>query len=319
MAMLAGAAAWPQQASAQTSTPVIGMLNSGTPEPRRDQIDGFYRGLKEFGLVHGENFSSIRRGANDQYDRLPALAAELVRQRVAAIATFGGPVTALAAKGATASIPIVFAAVSDPVRSGLVASLNRPGGNITGSAGLSIELDAKRLELLGELAPDSKVVAALVNPNRPGVEAQEQDLRAAAKAAGREMVVFRAGNPPAIEAAFAAMAARRISSLVVGADPFFNNHRQQIIILAARHAIVGVYQWREFPLEGGLVSYGPSIADAYRLSGSYVGRILKGEKPGGLPVVQPSKFELVVNLKTARAIGLSIPPTVLARADEVIE
>jgi putative tryptophan/tyrosine transport system substrate-binding protein len=319
VAMLAGAAAWSQGAYGQASAPIIGMLSSGAPQPRRDQLDGFYAGLKAGGFVPGENVSIVQRGADDRYDRLPALAAELVHQRVSVIAIFGGPVAALAAKAATTSIPIVFAAVSDPVRSGLVASLNRPGGNLTGSAGLSTELDAKRLELLGELASGNGIIGALVNPNRPGVETQEQDLHAAAKAARREVVIFRAGDPQAIEAAFAGMTTQKISSLVVGADPFFSNNRQQIIILAARHAIIAVYQWREFPLEGGLVSYGPSIAEAYRLSGSYVGRILKGERPGELPVVQPSKFELVVNLKTARAIGLNVPPALLARADEVIE
>jgi putative ABC transport system substrate-binding protein len=319
LALLASAAAWPRGAHGQTSAPVIGMLGSGAAQPRRDQLDGFYDGLKANGFVPGENVSIVQRGADDRYDRLPALAAELVRLRVSVIATVGGPVAALAAKNATTNIPIVFAAVSDPVRSGLVTSLNRPGGNLTGSAGLSIELDAKRLELLGELAPSTTIVGALVNPHRPGVEAQEEELRKAAKAIGREIVVFRAGDPQAIETAFAAMVAQKVSSLVVGADPFFNNNRQRVIILAARHAIVAVYQWREFPAEGGLVSYGPSIAEAYRLSGNYVGRILKGEKPNDLPVVQPSKFELVLNLRTSRAIGLNIPPALLARADEVIE
>jgi ABC-type uncharacterized transport system substrate-binding protein len=314
-----GAAAWPLTAYAQQATPVIGMLNSGPPQPRRDQIDGFYRGLKEAGFVVGDNVSVMQRGASDQYDRLPALAAELVRQRVAVIAAIGGPVAALAAKAATTTIPIVFAAVSDPVRSGLVASLNSPGGNVTGSAGLAAELDAKRLEILKELVPASATVAALLNPNRPGVDTQKRDLRAAAEAAGRQLIVFRAGDPQAIDAAFAAMTVQKITSLAVGADPFFANHRQQIVILAARYAIAAVYQWREFPAEGGLVSYGPSIEEAYRLSGNYVGRILKGEKPGDLPVVQPSKFQLVLNLKTARAIGLNVPPALLARADEVFE
>jgi putative tryptophan/tyrosine transport system substrate-binding protein len=312
--------AWPLAVRAQQAPmPIIGTLNSGAPQPRRDQLDGFYQGLKEVGFVPGENLSVVQRGANDQYDKLPALAAELVRMRVSAIATVGGPVAALAAKGATTSIPIVFSAVSDPVKSGLVASLNRPGGNLTGSAGFSIELDAKRLELLVELAPAHLTIGVLINPNRPGVEVQEGDLRGAARAAQREVVIFRAGDPLAIEAAFVAMTEQKISSLIVGADPFFNNNRQQIIILAARHAIVAVYQWREFAAEGGLVSYGPIIGEAYRLSGHYVGRILKGEKPGDLPVVQPTKFELVVNLRTARAIRLNVPGTLLARADEVIE
>lgn len=317
--LMAGAMAWPLAAHARQATPVIGMLNSGPPQPRSDQIDGFYLGLKQAGFVVGNNVGVIQRGANDDYDRLPALAAELVRQRVNVIAAIGGPVAALAAKQATTTIPIVFAAVSEPVRSGLVTSLNRPGGNLTGSAGLASELDAKRLEILFELAPAATTVAALLNPNRPGVDAQESDMRAAAKAAGRELVAFRAGAPEAIEAAFAAMAAHGISALVVGADPFFANNRRQIVALAARHDVAAVYQWREFAMEGGLVSYGPNIHESYRLSGAYVGRILKGEKAGDLPVVQPATFELVLNLRTAKAIGLTVPSTLLARADEVIE
>ena len=316
---LGGAAAWPLAARAQRQLPVIGMLNSGTAEPRRDQIEWFQRGLKEAGFVPGENVTIVKRGADDHYDRLPALAAELVRQQVAVIATVGGPVTALAAKAATATIPIVFAAVSDPVKSGLVASLNRPGGNVTGNAGLTIELDGKRLEILGELAPGAKLVGALINPNRPGVEVQEQDLLAAARTAGRELVLLRVGDSRELDAAFVTLAERKVTALVVGADAFFNNNRQQIVVLAARHAMAAIYQWREFPAEGGLMSYGPNLSEGYRLSGLYVGRILKGEKPADLPVIQPSKFEMVINLKTARAIGLTVPPSLLTRADEVIE
>jgi putative ABC transport system substrate-binding protein len=316
---LGGAAAWPLAARAQRQLPVIGMLNSGTAEPRRDQIEWFQRGLKEAGFVPGENVTIVKLGADDHYDRLPALAAELVRQQVAVIATVGGPVTALAAKAATATIPIVFAAVSDPVKSGLVASLNRPGGNVTGNAGLTIELDGKRLEILGELAPGAKLVGALINPNRPGVEVQEQDLLAAARTAGRELVLLRVGDSRELDAAFVTLAERKVTALVVGADAFFNNNRQQIVVLAARHAMAAIYQWREFPAEGGLMSYGPNLSEGYRLSGLYVGRILKGEKPADLPVIQPSKFEMVINLKTARAIGLTVPPSLLTRADEVIE
>jgi putative ABC transport system substrate-binding protein len=268
-------------------------------------MDGFRRGLKEQGFVPGENVIVVQRGADDHYDRLPALAADLVRERVAVIAAIGGPVVAFAAKAATTSIPIVFAAVSDPVGSGLVASLNRPGGNLTGSAGLVAELDPKRFELLGELAPQSSTVAALLNPNRPGVDAQEIALRSAARTVGREIVVFRTGDPQGIEAAFAAMAERKITSLIVSADPFFNNHRQQIVILTVRHLVAAVYPWREFPAEGGLSSYGPSISEAYRIAGAHVGRILKGERPGDLPIIQPTKFELVLNLKTARAVGIA--------------
>lgn len=317
--LLISTAAWPTVGRAQQAMPVIGMLNSGPPQPRSDQIGGFYRGLKEAGFAIGDNVSVIQRGANDQYDRLPALAAELVRERVNVIAAIGGPVAAIAAKQTTSVIPIVFAAVSDPVRSGLVTSLNRPGGNVTGSAGLAAELDAKRLEILMELLPALTKVAALLNPNRPGVEDQERDMRAAATAKGRELVVFRAGTPGAIEAAFASMSLQKMSGLAVGADPFFANHRRLIVSLAAQHGIAAVYQWREFALDGGLVSYGPSIEEMYRLSGTYVGRILKGEKAGDLPIVQPSTFELVLNLRTAKAMGLDVPPALLARTDEVIE
>ena len=303
----------------QQAMPVIGVLNSGTAQLRPDQFDGLHRGLKEAGFVAGANATIVYRGADDHYDRLPALAAELVRRPVAVIAAVGGPVVALAAKAATSTIPIVFTAVSDPVKSGLVASLNRPGGNITGNAGLTIELDAKRLELLTELAPAVRVIGALVNPNRPGVEAQEQDMLTAAKTARRELTVLHTGDPRAIELAFATFAEWKIAALLIGADAIFNNHRAQIVALAARHAIIAVYPWREFVIEGGLVSYGPNLSEAYRLSGLYVGRILKGDKPADLPVMQPTKFELAINLKTARALGLTVPPTLIARADEVIE
>jgi putative ABC transport system substrate-binding protein len=319
LSLIGSAAVAPYPAHAQRALPVIGMLNSGAVEPRRDQLESLLGGLKDAGFVPDENVTILKSGADDHYERLPALAAELVRQKVTVIATVGGPAAALAAKAATATIPIVFTAVSDPVNSGLVASLNRPGGNVTGNAGLTIELDAKRLEILGELAPGAMVVGALVNANRPGVEVQEQELLTAAKATGRELVLLRTGDPNAIEAAFATLAQRKVTALVVGADAFFNNNRQQIVVLAARYAMAAVYQWREFPAEGGLMSYGPNLSEAYHQSGLYVGRILKGEKPADLPVVQPTKFELVINLKTARAIGIIVPPTLIARADEVIE
>jgi putative ABC transport system substrate-binding protein len=228
-------------------------------------------------------------------------------------------VAALAAKSATTTIPIVFAAVSDPVKSGLVSSLNRPGGNVTGNAGLTIELDAKRLELLSEIVPTVAVIGALLNTNRPGVELEERDLLAAAKNLGRELVVLRTDDGPSIEAAFASFAKRGITGVLVGADALFNNHRQLVISLAARYSMGGVYPWREYVTAGGLVSYGPNLSEGYRLSGLYVGRILKGEKAADLPVVQPTKFELVINLKTAKMLGLIMPPTLLARADEVIE
>jgi putative tryptophan/tyrosine transport system substrate-binding protein len=314
------AAAWPLTVRGQQpSLPLIGVLNSGPAKLREDQSDGLWRGLKEAGFAEGENLSILYRGADDHYDRLPALAAELVSRSVAVIATAGGPVAALAAKSATTTIPIVFAAVSDPVKSGLVASLNHPGGNVTGNAGLTIELDAKRLELLGELTPTVAVIGALVNTNRPGVEVEERDLLAAARTLGRELVVLRTDDGPSIEAAFATLAKRRVTGVLVGADALFNDHRQQVVSLAARYAMASVYPWREYVTAGGLVSYGPNLSEGYRLSGLYVGRILKGEKPADLPIIQPAKFELAINLRTAKTLCIDVPPTVIARADEVIE
>jgi putative ABC transport system substrate-binding protein len=286
------AAAWPMTVRGQQpSLPLIGVLSSGPAKLREDQSDGLQRGLKEAGFAEGENLSILYRGADGHYDRLPALAAELVSRSVAVIATAGGPVAALAAKSATTAIPIVFAAVSDPVKSGLVASLNHPGGNVTGNAGLTIELDAKRLD----------------------------DLFAAAKNLGRELVVLRTDDGPSIEAAFATLAKRKIVGVLVGADVLFNDHRQQVVSLAARYAMTSIYPWREYVSAGGLMSYGPNLSEGYRLSGLYVGRILKGEKPDDLPVIQPAKFELAINLKTAKTLGIVVPPTIIARADEVIE
>jgi putative ABC transport system substrate-binding protein len=313
-------AAWPFTAGGQQrSLPLIGVLSTGPAKLREDQSDGLRRGLKEAGFAEGQNLEILYRGADDHYDRLPALAAELVSRPVVVIATAGGPAAALAAKSATDTIPIVFAAVSDPVKSGLVASLNRPGRNVTGNAGLTIELDAKRLELLIELTPTAHVIGALVNASRPGVDDEEHDLFAAAKNLGRELVVLRTDDGASIEAAFATLAKRQIAGVLVGADALFNDHRQQVVSLATRHGMAGVYPWREYVTAGGLVSYGANLSDGYRLSGLYVGRILKGEKPADLPVIQPQKFELVINLRTAKLLSLDIPPAVIARADEVIE
>jgi putative ABC transport system substrate-binding protein len=321
IAFLTSGAAWPLTVRGQQrpSSPLIGVLSSGPAQLREDQSDGLRRGLKEAGFVEGENLGIVYRGADDHYDRLPSLAAELVSLSVAVIATAGGPVAALAAKSATNTIPIVFAAVSDPVKSGLVASLNRPGGNVTGNAGLTIELDAKRLELLSELTPRTRIIGALVNANRPGVDVEEHDLLEAAKNLGRELVVLRTDDGPSIEAAFDTLAKRDIAGLVVGADALFNDHRQLVISLAARYALAGVYPWREYVTAGALMSYGANLLEGYRLSGLYVGRILKGEKPADLPIVQPQKFELAINLRTAKELAIDIPPAVLARADEVIE
>src|ERR1700744_542799 len=245
LGVLGGAGdAWPLSVWAQQ--PLIGVLSSGPAKLREDQSNGLRRGLKEAGFVEGENLTVLYRGADDHYDRLPALAADLVGRSVMAIATAGGPVAALAAKSATATIPIVFAAVSDPVKSGLVASLNRPGGNITGNAGLTIELDAKRLELLNEVAPNARVIGALINADRPGVDAEEHDLLAAAKSLGRELVVIRTNDGSSIDEAFAVLAKRKIFGVLVGADALFNDHRQQVVSLAARYAMAGVYPWREY-------------------------------------------------------------------------
>jgi putative tryptophan/tyrosine transport system substrate-binding protein len=318
--LIGGAAAWPAVARAQQPPlPLIGVLSSGPAKLRDDQSEGLRRGLKEAGFTEGENLTILYRGADDDYDRLPDLATELVSRSVAVIATAGGPAAALAAKAATSVVPVVFAAVSDPVKSGLVASLNRPGGNVTGNAGLTIELDAKRLELLCEFTPAERAIGALINARRPGVEAEEQDLLAAAQVAGRELVVLRTSDGPSIEAAFAALAERSIRGVLVGADALFNNHRQQVLSLASRHAMAAVYPWREYVTAGGLASYGANLSEGYRLSGLYVGRILKGEKPADLPVVQPTKFELAINLKAAKSLGVRVAETLLARADEVIE
>ena len=246
--------AFPFAASGQPlALPVIGVLNTGKEELRPDQFDGLHRGLKEMGFTAGSNVTLVYLGAHDRYERLPSLADELVRRSVAVIATVGAPAAALAAKAATSTIPIVFTAVSDPVKSGLIASLNRPGGNVTGNGGLVTELDAKRLELLTEMiSPDVRVIGALVNANRSGVEGQVQDMLEAAKAVGRELIVMRTGDVRAIELAFAAFAERKIAAVLVGADGFFNNHRQLIVTLSARHAMATVYAFREFVIEGGL-------------------------------------------------------------------
>ena len=302
----------------QPAMPVIGFLDPTSLDKYAPFVEAFRNGLREVGLIAGHNLAIEFRWAEGQYARLPEMAADLVQHKVAVIVATGITATR-AAKAATSTIPIVFAAVSDPVKSGLVASLNRPGGNITGNAGFSIELDAKRLELLSELAPAARAIGALVNPNRPGVEAQEKEMLAAAKTAGRELTVLHTGDSRAIEIAFATLTERKIAALLIGADALFNNHRPQVVALAARHGIVAMYPWNEFVTEGGLVSYAPSLTEAYRLSGLYVGRILNGERPADLPVIQPTKVELAINLKTARALGLDVPPSLLARADEVIE
>lgn len=297
---------------------VVGFLTSGSRASLNKQwMDGFHRGLAESGLVEGQNVVIEYRAADDQYDRLPALAAELVNRRVGVIVAAGGPVSALAARRATDTVPIVFTTIADPVRSGLVQSLNRPGGNATGTAGLTSELDVKRLELILQIKPLAKLVGVLINPKRPGVEANSQELEAAAYKLGRQLVFQNGGADHPLDEAFQALAARKVEALVVTADPFFNFRRSQVVALAARYAIPAIYQWREFVADGGLMSYGPSIGDAYHQAGVYAGRILRGAKPADLPVLQPTRFELFINQSTATSLGLEVSPVLHATADAV--
>jgi putative ABC transport system substrate-binding protein len=285
-----------------------------------DRLRGFHRGLKEIGYVDGENVSIDYRWAENQVDRLPMLAAELVRRQVTVIATTGGSGVVLAAQAATTTIPIIFVVPEDPVRTGLVASLSRPGGNATGINLVSLELVAKRLELLREMVPAATSVAVLVNPaNAAFAETTLKDVEPAARAMGLQIQFLNAGTSREIDAAFATLLRQRPDALFVGNDPFFTTRRVQLATAAAHHSIPAIFGTREIAEAGGLMSYGTNVADAWRQSGAYVGRILKGAKSADLPVVQATKFELVINLQTARLLGIEVPPTLLARADEVIE
>jgi putative ABC transport system substrate-binding protein len=318
--LIGGAAAWPLVARAQQGAmPVVGFLHEGTSDARAHLAAAFRDGLSEAGFVDRRNVVIEYHWAQDQFDRVPALVAELVKRQVAVIATPGSATAALAAKAATSTIPIVFSVGSDPVKLGLVDSLNRPGGNITGINYFTQDLGPKRLGLLRELMPAGADVVVLVNPKSPITDSALEDLQAAADAVGQQLSVLHASNNQEIYAAFPAMAQRRGSALVIVTDPLFTSRRVQLVTLATRYAIPAIYTSREFTEVGGLMSYGTDLPNIYRQVGIYTGRILKGAKPSDLPVMQPTKFEFVINLATAKALGLEIPTTLLARADEVIE
>jgi putative ABC transport system substrate-binding protein len=315
--LMAGAmTAAPALRAQQKAMPVIGFLSGGSPNA--PLVAAFRQGLSESGYVEGQNVAIEYRWAEGNYDRLPALAADLVGRKVDVIATTGGTPSALAAKTATSTIPIVFSS-GDPVEQGLVASLARPGGNLTGFSIMNTELMPKRVELVSELVPQTKVIALLVNPNNPNTEGIAREVQDAARVKGLQLQIVKASTESEIDTAFASLVQLHAGALVVNVDPFFNSRREQLLALASQHALPAIYGWRELAVAGGLISYGMNFALNYREVAMYVGKILKGAKPADLPVQQPTKFELVVNLKTATALGLTIPPSILAAADEVIE
>ena len=318
---LCGAAsAWPLAARAeQSAIPIVGFLSTNQSAATPHFTAAFREGLAEAGFIDGKNVTIEFRFAEQRLERVPALAMDLVRRQVAVIFTAGGDVPAMVAKGATSTIPIVFVTGFDPVRTGLVASLNRPSGNVTGATVIASQLAAKRLELIRELAPRARVIAMMANPSNPNAEPDFAEARLAARALGQEIHMLSAGTEQEVEAAFTNLAQSSVDALVFDPDPLFTNLRRKIVTLVERRALPAIYNSRDYPDAGGLISYGASFTGLYRQGGIYVGRILKGAKPTDLPVVQPTKFELVINLKTAKALGLDVPPNLLARADEVIE
>lgn len=318
--LLGGAVAWPLNAYAQQSSrPIVGFLHPSSPEAFTHVVDGFRKGLTENGFIEGQNITIEYRWARGQYDRLPALAAELVQLQAKVILAGGGEVGALAAKAATSTIPILIIASSDPVKSGLVASFNRPGGNVTGLLTATSLLETKKFGLLCEMVPNARVVAMFVNPNYPPHVQDAIEVQAAAQSIGRRLLVLRVDTLEAIDLAFATLIEQRAGALLVGGDPFLVGRSRQIVALATRHAIPAIYDFRESVLAGGLMSYGANLPNNYWQLGVYAGRILKGETAADLPVMHPALFDFTINLVTAKTLGLSVPPTLLARADEVIE
>jgi putative ABC transport system substrate-binding protein len=323
LALLGGASAAPivvpHPAPAQQPMTVIGWLSGISSGVQQPQLAAFRQALGAAGFIEDRNFRIEYRWADGKFDRLPAMAADLVARRVSLIVTAGGENAALAAKAATSTIPVVIVVGGDPVKVGLVTSLNRPGGNITGATLFTQEIESKRLGLLHEAVPAAKTIVVLFNPGNTSVELQMRDVREAAQRAGVELVILNASAESEFEGVFATMAQRKAGGLLVGADPYFNSRRARLIGLAAQYRVPAIYEWREIALDGGLMSYGTVLTDAYRTLGNYAGRILKGEKPGNLPIVQPTKFEFVINLKTAKQLGMTFSPSLLARADDVIE
>jgi ABC-type uncharacterized transport system substrate-binding protein len=318
ISLVSGTAAWPLAARAQQAAlPMIGFLNGGSPGPFTDRVRMFRQGLSDTGFVEGRNVAIEYRWADGQNERLPALVAELLHRQVNVIVANTSAV--LPAKAATTTIPIVFAISGDPVQLGFVTSLNRPGGNLTGATTLGVEVGAKRLELLHEAVPTEAILALLVNPTGPNAEPFSRDLQAAARTLGLQLHVLNASNERDFDAVFATAVRLGAGGLVIGGDPFFSTRSEQLAALALRHAMPAIYQFGEFAAAGGLMSYGSNNTDGYRLAGTYTGRILKGEKPADLPVQQAARIELIINVKTAKALGLTFPLTLLGRADEVIE
>ena len=320
IALVSGAAVWPLAARAQQSTmPVVGFMSGRATEDSAHLVDAFKKGLADTGFIEGQTVAIEYRWANGNYDRLPALAADLVARKVAVLVGVGGDVSAVVATKATKTIPVLFGMGGDPVKAGMVASFNHPGGNVTGYTLWTSEMESKRLGLLRELVPAVPLIGILLNPKFPPTVQELADLEPAAKAVNQRLYAARADDDAELDAALAALAQQRVGAFLVTASPYFDMRRDRIIGFAAQNRLPAIYQFREYAVAGGLISYGPNIAESYQNGGAYVGRILKGEKPADLPVLQPTKFDFVINLKTAKALGLNVPPTLLAEAGEVIE